>query len=188
MVETSQKERVDPMEVFLLAAIARGGLDSIYALQREVDLQPGNVLPLIKALIGDGMLTRTEQGRRRRKAIAITEMGEKFLVENWKRGLDSHRDIETVFRSATVALLMGDVGEAVTCLLSYSSEREVRSSAQSSSSISSSSGVIHLHSAMKSIYRQRRNRLEAKVSGEFGRSIAGHGLHTQLQTSGQSEN
>ena len=188
MVETilTKTKKAEPMAVFLLAAISRGGLDSLYALQREAGLQPGNLLPLIRRLSTDGMLTRTEEGRRRRKAIAITEVGERFLVENWTRGLDIRTDMETVLRNTTVALLMDDVGEAISCLLSYSSDREVRSKAQSPTSIGSGTGAIHRHAAMKTIYQQERNRFEAQVSRDFGRSLADHGLRTQLKTRGQS--
>ena len=186
MVETLLCRKEQPMAVFLLAVISRGGLDSLYALRQEAGLQPGNLLPLIRPLIADGMLTRSEQGRRRRKTIAITESGERFLVENWKRGLDIHRDMETVLRSATVALLMDDVREAIRCLQAFSSEREARSRAQALYSLSPITGAIPLHAAMKAVYQQRRDSLDADVSNDFIQFVAEHGLRSQLQTGGGS--
>lgn len=177
---------MDSMEVFLLAAISRGRLDSLYALQREAGLQPGNLLTLIRRLTASGLLTRAEEGKRRRKAMAITDSGARFLVENWKQALDIHRDMETVLRSTTVALLMDDIGQAVTFLLSCSSERENRKGIEPIPSIPSSTAAIHLYRGMKVVYQKRRDRLEAELAGAFGKSIAEHGLESQLQMNGQS--
>ena len=49
---------------------------------------------------------------RGRRTMALTETGERFLAQEWRKGLDAGREIESVLRSATVALLMGDIGEA----------------------------------------------------------------------------
>src|SRR3954454_23727883 len=101
-----------PMEMFILAAVSRGGLDTLYALQQEAGLQPGGIAPVIRRLEQEGLLTRLEGGKRRRRAMKVTEKGEEFLGSQWGNLIDDRRELESILRSATVALLMDGSGIA----------------------------------------------------------------------------
>jgi len=85
------------MDFFVLATISRGGLQSLYELQHGVELQPGGIHPVLKRLEEDGLLERSEQQKRRRRLMTVTNRGEQFLDEEWQDCL----------RAATVAILMG---------------------------------------------------------------------------------
>jgi DNA-binding MarR family transcriptional regulator len=96
----------DVMEFFVLASIARGGLHSLYELQQGVGLQPGAIHGVLKSLEADGFLERSEQQRRRKRLMTVTEKGEKHLRENWESCLVDYPDVESTLRTATIALLM----------------------------------------------------------------------------------
>ena len=50
------------MDTFTLAAISRGGLNTLYALQQAVGLQPGGLLPVIRRLQAHGLVARSDRG------------------------------------------------------------------------------------------------------------------------------
>src|SRR3954468_17574715 len=112
-----------PMEMFLMAAISRGGLNTLYAFQREAGLQPGSLTPVIKNLVGAGLLTRLKGGKRGRRPMELTDAGERVLVNEWKNSLDANSEVESILRSVTIALWMSDFGEAVGILLESASRR-----------------------------------------------------------------
>ncbi len=47
-----------------MAAISRGGLNTLYALQQAAGLQPGSLTHVIRALIEAGFLVRSEGAKR----------------------------------------------------------------------------------------------------------------------------
>src|ERR1039458_5868436 len=99
MVQTSMDHRPNgPMEMFLMAAISRGCLNTLYALQKSVGLQPGNLAPVIKRLQECGFLTRSEAAKRRRKVMELTESGKAFLEGHWTECLSFSRDFESNLR------------------------------------------------------------------------------------------
>ena len=95
------------MAFFVLAVISRGGLCSLYELQRGVALEPGGIRPLLVRLEQEGLLQRSEPGHRRRKRMTVTQQGEQLLKEEWEGCLQDYPDSESILRAATVALLMG---------------------------------------------------------------------------------
>jgi DNA-binding PadR family transcriptional regulator len=106
MVSTSYRESTEVMPLFLLALISKGGLRTLYDLQQQAALQPGGVQPVLRQLENEGFLTRSEEGKRRRRVMSVTEEGERLLAEQWPACMVFHSDVESVLRAATVALLM----------------------------------------------------------------------------------
>jgi DNA-binding PadR family transcriptional regulator len=176
MVETIQSQQPkhpEPMEVFLMAAISRGGLATLYALQQEAGLQPGNINPLLRDLEEAGLLERSEvpsRGRRRR-TMALTEAGEKFLAERWTNCLDPNREIESILRSVTVALLMNDARTAFNFLRDSASERERHRGPKELGPASLERNPIDFHAEMRAVYASRRRAMEAAVLTEFARNL-----------------
>jgi hypothetical protein len=80
---------------------------------------------LIRAL-PQRLLERTEQQRRRRRTINVTPEGEQLLRAHWKDCLHEHPDVESVLRSAAVALLMDDFPTADGYLISMARTSEGR--------------------------------------------------------------
>ena len=160
-------ELTGPMEIFLMAAISRGGLSTLYALQQEVGLQPGSLNHVIKELEKAGLLVRSEGAKRGRRAMALTEAGERFLVEEWKKSMDTRREIESVLRSATVALLMGDILTAFKFLHDSALERERHQGPTKLGEASTGKAPVDFHAEMRAVYESRRREMERDVLREF---------------------
>ena len=153
------------MELFLMAAIARGGLTTLYAFQRKADLEPGSIKKVIAALEMAGLLARSNVATsgRRRRTMALTEAGKRFLEEGWKNSMNVKREMESVLRSATVALLMGNIGEAIMFLDRAALERLKSPGYQVFGGATPESTPIELHAAMRDVYDGRRRAMEADV-------------------------
>jgi DNA-binding PadR family transcriptional regulator len=164
MVSTiTTDELTGPMPTFLMATISRGGLKTLYALQQAAGLQPGSLAHVIKALLEAGFLVRSDVAKRGRRAMALTEAGERFLVEEWRKSMDAGREIESVLRSATVALLMGDIGEASRFLSESITRRPPLQSHQELETISPQETPINFHTAMRTFYLNQRRTMEISV-------------------------
>jgi DNA-binding MarR family transcriptional regulator len=161
-----------PMEMFLLAAISRGGLNTLYALQGAAGLQPGSLAPVIRNLVEAGFLVRSESGKRGRRVMALTDSGERLLAEEWKNGLDTNREIESILRSATVALLMSDIGTAIGFLFASASERRPHLSPRELGEIPLGMAPSRFLAEWRAVYENRRREMEAAVLQEFGTNLA----------------
>ncbi len=154
-----------------MAAISRVNLNSLYALQQAVGLQPGSLSHVIKGLEKAGLLVRSEGAKRGRRAMALTEAGERFLTEEWKNSLDANREMESILRSATVALLMGDSAAALDFLYQAASERERRQGLLEFRTFSRQSTPIDMQAEVRAVYENRRRAMETKVLSEFGMNL-----------------
>jgi DNA-binding MarR family transcriptional regulator len=164
MVETIKTERVpQPMEMFLMAVISRGGLNTLYGFQQETGLQPGSITKVIENLQKDGLLDRSDRAKRGRRAMRLTEAGERLLVADWKHSMDAKREMESIFRSATVALLMDDIGSAINFLLQSVFERVRHQGPQEFGLASLERTPIDFYGAMRDVYDSRRRAMEADV-------------------------
>ena len=94
------------MSLFVLAAVSKAGLQSLYALQREAGLQPGGIQPVLRQLQADGLINRSEQGKRRRRQLTVTAKGEETLSHAWQNCLRDYTDAESTLRATAVALFM----------------------------------------------------------------------------------
>ncbi|MGB8032108.1 MAG: helix-turn-helix domain-containing protein [Terracidiphilus sp.] len=172
MVETIiNDELAGPMEIFLMAAISRGGLNTLYLFQQVSGLEPGSINHVIKELEKAGLLVRSEGAKRGRRAMALTEVGERFLVEEWKKSMDARREIESVLRSATVALLMGDIEEASRFLSESITRRPPLQSHQELETISPQGTPINFHTAMRTFYLNQRRTMEIGVLERFAENL-----------------
>ena len=164
MVETIKANQLTgPMELFLMASIARGDLNTLYALQRNVNLEPGSIKKVIAGLEMAGLLVRSNvatSGRRRRN-MALTAAGEQVLLEQWKNSMDVKRVMESILRSATVALLMGEIGEAIVFLGQAAFQRLKSPGKQVLDAAATESTPIDIHAAMRDVYDGRRRAMEA---------------------------
>ncbi len=161
-----------PMEVFLMAAVSRCGLDTLYSLQRTVGLEPGSLSQVIMRLVAAGMMVRADGAKRGRRVMALTEAGQVFLSDEWKTSLDPKREVETIIRGAIVALLMDDVRSAMDFLFQSASERRRHSTAPVLATGHSRMSAIDLHSELRMVYESRRAEMEAAVLEEFGIYLA----------------
>lgn len=118
------------MEFFLLATISRGGVKTLYELQHGASLQPGSIQPTLRRLEEEGLLTRSEEAKRRRRVMKVTEEGELLLDSGWRTCLRSYPDVESILRCATLALLMNDFGTAHGYLIGVANEHEYKASAE----------------------------------------------------------
>lgn len=172
MVVTIKTDQLTgPMPIFLMASISRGGLNTLYALQQATGLQPGSLAHVIKALMGAAMLERSEGAKRGRRAMALTDAGAEFLVKEWRNSLDARREMESVLRSATVALLMGDIGEACRLLVDSIAKRPPQQGHQELETISPERTPIDFHAAMRAFYLNQRRVMEASVLERFADSL-----------------
>ena len=76
-----------PMPLFVLANIARGGLQSLYELQKGVRLQPGAIHPVLRRLEQDGMLHRSPQDFSGSNEIAAGDAFDRRLILAVGRGV-----------------------------------------------------------------------------------------------------
>jgi DNA-binding MarR family transcriptional regulator len=172
MVETiTIDELAGPMPIFLMAAISRGGLNTLYAFQQAACLEPGSINHVVKELEKAGLLVRSEGAKRGRRAMALTEAGESFLVQEWRRSMDARREIESVLRGATVALLMGDIGEASRFLSESITRRPPLQSHQELETKSPQGTPINFHTAMRTYYLNQRRTMEIGVLERFADNL-----------------
>ena len=162
----------EPMAIFLMAVISRGGLPTLYALQQTVRLQPGSLSQIIRRLESHGLLARSAAGKRRRRMMSLTEAGEGFLEAEWRNCLTPQREMEAILRSTTVALLMGDLRAGLEFLFRSASERERRQPQPQLGSYPPGGTAIELHAAMRAEYESRRSAMEVKALYELGQHLA----------------
>jgi DNA-binding MarR family transcriptional regulator len=163
VVTVSDEELTGPMEMFLLAAISHGGLNTLYAFQQAAGLQPGSIGHAIQELEKAGLLNLSEGAKRGRRAMTLTEAGERFLVMEWPKSMDARREMESILRSATVALLMGDIGVARGFLFESIGRRPPREGHQELETISPQRSPIDFHSATRAFYLNERRAMEIHV-------------------------
>ena len=172
MVETVNDESpLGPMEIFLLAAVSRLGLSTFYLLKQEADLEPGSIRGAIGQLENLRMLHRAEGEKRGRRVMKLTDRGKDFLTARWRDCLDPHREVETLIRSATVALAMGDISAASGTLLGAASERVRQRVPVEANEISLRDGLMQFHRRARLAYEFRRSEMEASFLQEAGTRI-----------------
>ena len=150
-----------------MAAISRGGLNTLYALQKSAGLQPGNLSPVIERLQECGFLTRSEAAKRKRKVMELTENGEAFLEAQWMDCLNFGRDLESNLRGVVVALFMGNHMIAEDYLQRLASQRERQTVQVAPRSAATGASPVEFYSTMRAVHETRRIAMEAAVLREF---------------------
>jgi hypothetical protein len=155
------------MGIFLLAAVSRGGLDTLYALQNGAGLQPGSIAPVIRALIEARLLQRSDRKKRRRKPMMVTNTGEEVLLDEWKNSLNVGLEVESILRGTTVALLMGDSATACQYLLGAAQARAMGLGPAVFDVTALLPTPTALHTRMRDHYQMRRRAMEAEFFNQL---------------------
>jgi len=159
------------MALFIMACIGHGGLNTLYAFQQKTGLQPGSIRPVINELEKTGLLERSEGEKRGRRTMALTKDGETFVAAEWRKGLDAKREVESILRSATIALLMDDIGTALNFLYQSAVERERPWGPNEFGEPSLERGPIEFHTSSRAVYAIRRRSMEAFVLREIAQNL-----------------
>jgi DNA-binding MarR family transcriptional regulator len=163
------------MDFFLLASISRGGLRSLYDLKQQAGLEPGGIRLLLNRLERDGLLERSEQQKRRRRLMTVTEKGSQMLKEGWQRCLGDYPDAESVLRAATVAMLMGDRMTARAYLTDIADRHEWKAQTMRNEPDPMKSSALEWYSHMRASWETRRRRSAATLFREIAREMEGMG-------------
>ena len=94
------------------------------------------------------------------------------MVNEWKNSLDSNSEVESVLRSVTVALWMGDFAKAIGILFESASRRTRQQGPQKLGNIPSGMAPIDFRAEMRAVFESRRHEMEAAVLQEFGTKLA----------------
>jgi DNA-binding MarR family transcriptional regulator len=159
------------LEIFTLAAIAKGGFMTFYALLKTGGLQPGGLLPVITRLEKYGFLTRSEEAKRRRRTMELTQKGEAYLEKEWQVCLNFSSDFESILRSVTVALFMGDPLIACDYLHRLALQRETEGTHLDPRLNAPETSPIEFYAAMRATHESRRSAMEADVLNAFAISL-----------------
>lgn len=161
------------MEIFLLAVISRAQLNTLYRLQREVNLQPGSIRQALRNLEDAGLITRPEAAARgpHRRAISVTPAGENFLDEHWRDSLESKQEMESVIRGVTVALLLDDTKAAIEFLQGAAVARAQMNGIARIERAPPLISAIDFHRAMRALHGSRRRAMETSVLEEFAETL-----------------
>jgi len=154
-----------------MTVISRAGLNTLYRLQREANLQPGSVRQPLRELADVGLIARSEaptRGRNRR-AMSLTPFGEGFLQLHWANCLDPKQEMESIIRGVTVALLLNLPMTAFKFLKEAAGVREHDNVVQRITQAPPS--PVDFHAAMRALLATRRRAMEASVLKEFAETL-----------------
>jgi DNA-binding MarR family transcriptional regulator len=161
------------MEIFLMTVISRAGLNTLYRLQREANLQPGSVRQAIRDLEDMGLIARSEAPRRgrNRRTMSLTPIGERFLELHWMDSLEPKQDMESVIRGVTVTILLNGPRTAFKFLNEAAGVREHANGVQRITHASPSTSPLDFHAAMRALHADRRRAMEASVLKEIAETL-----------------
>jgi DNA-binding PadR family transcriptional regulator len=165
----SDKHAVMPL--FLLALVSRGGLNTLYALQHQAGLQPGGVQPVLRQLECDGLLQRSEEGKRRRRVMKVTKEGEASLAARWQDCLSNYPDVESVLRAATIALMMDGQRSAANYLSYVANDYERRSSGVHTGSLDFRASFLDCYASMRAQWEKVRLQSAAQALRNIARTL-----------------
>jgi DNA-binding PadR family transcriptional regulator len=106
------------LEAFLLALIARG-LKTPYDFMTSAGISPGASIPALGRLESAGYVRKGEGGARNRQEYEATGKGQAFLEQSWREIFQAPPtgDLDTVIRTASLALLMSEPKRSVAAYL-----------------------------------------------------------------------
>lgn len=161
------------MEFFLLAVIGKGGLTSLYELQKRAGLEPGGIRPALARLEADGYLTRGEHATRNKRSLGLTAKGIHFLEKNWSLSLQNFPDFESVLRATAVALLMGEPKTARVHLETTSFQRSqaAKQKEAEAGSAPTDGNALSFYRWMRLFCDARRSHEEARVLLEIREAV-----------------
>lgn len=163
------------MEIFLLAAVSGLGLNTLYSLKQAAGLEPGSISTALTRLEKLGLLRRSGGEKRGRRVMTLTEEGGRFVTAHWTKCLDPRREVESILRSAAVALAMGDTSIARHFLLEAASDRARLRALNPVNGISVQGGPIEFQARARAVYEFRRRGMEEDFLKELGMGLEGTG-------------
>ena len=112
--KNGDKRSREDLDLFLLAMIDHGA-DTPYQLMTIGTLSQGATIPALRRLLAAGHVRQGEQGARGRNQYVLTRGGRQHLGARWQALLktEPRGEIETILRTASLALLMGASKTAV---------------------------------------------------------------------------
>lgn len=159
------------LELFVLALVSRG-VTTPYDLKMSAGISPGASIPVLSRLRASGWIRAGDEGSRNRQEYLITAKGTAILL-GWKEAFKSPRtdDLESVLRTACLALLMGEAYKSVAAFLKRASpqHKAPRSSDNALPDNEASPGAIFLW--MRQVASAERIRAEANVLRKLATSI-----------------
>lgn len=116
--QDDRRSRKD-LEAFLLALITRG-LKTPYDFMTSAGISPGASIPALGRLEAAGYVRKGEGGARNRQEYEATSKGQAFLEKSWQEIFQAPPtgDLDTVLRTASLALLMSEPKRSVAAYLS----------------------------------------------------------------------
>jgi DNA-binding PadR family transcriptional regulator len=114
--QRDKRSRAD-LELFTLALVERS-VNSAYLLL-SAGLSQGGAIPVLRRLESSGFVRRGKPGPRGRTEFVITAAGRRHLQAGWQPLLEATipRDIESVLRTANLAVLSGASRKVVSAYL-----------------------------------------------------------------------
>ena len=176
MVNTAASDGpgLGPMEFFLLALIGRRKLTSLYSLRTQAALEAGAIRPALTRLERNEMITREDPGRRRRRALALTERGKSLLENSWPNCLREEIDAEAVLRAGMVAWLMDGPAAAADYLRRIAGVRGQKAQKMMNEAVHlerSQTEPLSSYAWMRASYEAHRRRAESEAFLSMSRSI-----------------
>jgi DNA-binding MarR family transcriptional regulator len=173
VVKTINDNPYNVMHLFVLALVSRAGLNTLYALQHQAGLQPGGVQPVLRQLEREGLLQRSEEGKRRRRVMVVTDKGQATVAAHWHGSLDLYWDVESVLRAATVALLMDDPRLASGYLLNMAYEYDRKSSSARPGDPDDRASLVEWYGYMRAQWETARLQSAAQALRMIANTIDG---------------
>jgi len=162
------------MEFFILVLIARLELRSTYALRQEAGLEPGGIRSALKHLLDGNLITRADEGKRRRRDMTLTPVGFDVLAVSWRNCLRVEVDSESVLRAAFVAWIMDSARAAASYLHEVGEARREmaeKMSWESEHLKRSQKGPASGYSWMRASLEAHRRKAESEAFLSMSRSI-----------------
>jgi DNA-binding PadR family transcriptional regulator len=123
-----KRSRLD-LELFVLALVQRG-INTPYRLLTAGGISQGAALPVLGRLESSGYVRRGKPGPRGRTEFEVTAAGRRYLETGWRPLLESpvSGDIESILRTASLAVLCGADSRTVTGYLKSAAKEKAADS------------------------------------------------------------
>ena len=164
MSETSDGRRRADLELFVLALI-ESGVSTPYEFQKFAGISQGASIPVLRRLIGGGLVRPKKAGARGRIAHQITPPGRKTLKDGWRALVDDEPsgDLETDLRVALLALVVGRDRRAAIEYLRRSAEKKTAGVGQEPEQAEADPVLALWYSRLRSDAAKSLRRAESEV-------------------------
>jgi DNA-binding PadR family transcriptional regulator len=163
------------LEIFILALISEGA-STPYDLMASAKISPGASLPALRRLEKAGYVRKGVEGPRNRAEYASTAKGERLLEASWRELFEAapsaDKDLDTVLRISSLALLMGETKlRVVTYLTAAASARLGSAALEKPVPLPRSKDDVGAFAWMRTAAKAGRMRQEAAVLKKLAGSL-----------------